>query len=80
MMNTEALHPLPLTEEDVRNELARIEKAIVDSSTPRDLWCQLYAARQAMLWMLNEFVAPPYKCIMEDRVKHPSEFTDIQEG
>lgn len=58
-------------EQQIRQELDRIELALRDSRTSPDKYVQFYAAQQALAWVLTPIIADsPYDVINSGRV-HP---------
>lgn len=52
------------------SERERILTALLDPTTPPDQYCQLYAAQQAISWIINpRFAAAPFDVIMNGKVQ-----------
>lgn len=59
-----------INEELMQAEKSRIEKALLDPATTDDMYCQLYAAQQAISWIADkEIAASPYDVIMGGKVQ-----------
>jgi hypothetical protein len=57
-------------EASIEDEKNRIEKALLDPATSPDTYCYMYAARQALAWVLDERIAAkPYDVIMDGKVQ-----------
>ncbi len=67
----------PPSQVSLEQELNRIDTALNDHGINRDQWCQLYAVRQAMLWVQGAFAAAPFDVVMSQKVQP---ITGIQAG
>jgi hypothetical protein len=56
----------------IADEARRIESLLRDEKTDGQLWSQLYAAQQALLWAVSDdLAAAPLPIIMERRIQPP---------
>ena len=58
------------TKKTIQEELNRVESALRANQKKGKLWCQLYAAQQALAWALDHAgFASPTKTILETGIR-----------
>jgi hypothetical protein len=73
MKNEKTAHGQPVepSMSEVDKELRRIEAGLHDKSTPPAIYCQLYAAQQALAWIINPAIAQSPFAVISNGLVQP---------